>query len=88
VWCRSEDQGAQIRFGSVSSPCLVVSVFLHSSLSNSLSSLLVTGCSNVYGKRLPNVVLDKRFGGLCSNCPLDGYSFDYWLDDIIEIWNA
>jgi hypothetical protein len=39
-------------------------------------------------KKLPNVVWDKGFGGLWSNCPLDGSSFDCWLDDIIEVWGA
>jgi hypothetical protein len=27
----------------------------------------------------------KGFKGFWLDCPLDGYAFDYWLDDIVEI---
>jgi hypothetical protein len=64
VWCKLEDQGAQIQFGSVRSPCLVVFVFLHSSLFNSLPSLLVTvRCWIVF----PLQVFDHAFGSRTQN---------------------
>jgi hypothetical protein len=42
------------------------------------------GHSNVCGKKLRNVLWDKRFGGLWLNHSLDGYSLDSWLDDIMK----